>query len=231
MSKIGVALAGCGVKDGSEIHEAVLTLLALSKAGAQYVCMAPNIEQANVINHLTGHVSPSEKRNVLVESARIARGEIQDMKNVKAADLDGLVFPGGYGAVKNLSDFAAKSENASANPESARLVREMVKAGKPVAFLCIAPAVCAAIFRGSDMHAELTIGSDAQTASDWKKWARVIANAPSETLPVQTEHFVHARLHAPQHCGSVRRREKPSRSSSNFAPSAKKCENRRTRRC
>ncbi len=169
MSKIGVALAGCGVKDGSEIHEAVLTLLALSKAGAQYVCMAPNIEQANVINHLTGHVSPSEKRNVLVESARIARGEIQDMKNVKAADLDGLVFPGGYGAVKNLSDFAAKSENASANPESARLVREMVKAGKPVAFLCIAPAVCAAIFRGSDMHAELTIGSDAQTASRLEK--------------------------------------------------------------
>lgn len=169
MKKVGVVLSGCGVMDGSEIHESVLTLLAISRAGAECLCMAPNIDQDSVVNHLTGKVSPGEKRNVLVESARIARGNIQDIKNVKADRLDALIFPGGYGAAKNLSDFAAKGENASANPEAARLVREMVKAGKPVAFLCIAPAICAAIFRGTDLRPELTVGTDPQTASKLEK--------------------------------------------------------------
>lgn len=169
MKKIGVVLSGCGVMDGAEIHESVLTLLAISKNGAEGVCMAPNIEQVHVINHLTGNVAPGEKRNVLVESARIARGQIQDIKNVKASDLDALAFPGGYGAAKNLCDFAAKGENAQANPEVARLVREMVKAQKPVAFLCISPAVCAAIFRGTDVHPKLTIGTDAPTAEKLEK--------------------------------------------------------------
>jgi len=105
MARIGVLLSGCGVYDGSEIHEAVLTLLALDRAGARIVCMAPDIDQYHVINHLTQEVS-NEKRNVLVESARIARGEIKDIREVKAEDIDGLIIPGGYGAAKNLSDFA-----------------------------------------------------------------------------------------------------------------------------
>lgn len=169
VKKIGVVLSGCGVMDGAEIHESVLTLLAISKNGAEAVCMAPNIEQVHVVNHLTGNVSPQEKRNVLVESARIARGQIQDIKNIKASDLDALVFPGGYGAAKNLCDFAAKGENAQAHPEVARLVREMAKAQKPMAFLCISPALCASIFRGTEVHPTLTIGTERQTAEKLEK--------------------------------------------------------------
>ena len=105
--KIGVMLAGCGVFDGSEIHEAVLTLLAVAREGAEAVCMAPDMEQFHVLNHLTQE-EMSQTRNVLVESARIARGEIEDLKDVSAGDLDALILPGGFGAAKNLSDFAIK---------------------------------------------------------------------------------------------------------------------------
>ena len=117
--KIGVLLSGCGVFDGSEIHEAVLTLLALDRAGAQAVCMAPNTDQYHVINHLPQQET-GEKRNVLVESARIARGAIQDLKDVKASDIDGLILPGGFGAAKNLSDFAFKGPDATVHPEVER---------------------------------------------------------------------------------------------------------------
>ncbi len=159
--KIGVMLSGCGVMDGAEIYESVLTLLALSKAGAQAVCMAPDVPQMHVINHLTGQET-SEKRNVLVEAARIARGDIQDVKNVKASDLDALIFPGGYGAAKNLCDFAVKGADCKAQPEVARLAREMHKAGKPLGFICIAPALAAKIFEGEKMT--LTIGHEKEPA-------------------------------------------------------------------
>ncbi|HOV85049.1 MAG TPA: isoprenoid biosynthesis glyoxalase ElbB [Syntrophobacteraceae bacterium] len=162
MPKIGVLLSGCGVYDGSEIHEAVLTLLALDRANAQIVCMAPNVDQAHVINHLTGEVT-GEKRNVLVESARIARGEIRDLKDVKAADLDGLIIPGGYGAAKNLSDFAFKGPDAVVNPEVERLLREMVAANKPVGAICIAPATLTKAL--ADKKPEVTIGTDKDTAA------------------------------------------------------------------
>ena len=106
MKKIGVVLSGCGVYDGAEIHESVITLLAIDRAGAEAVCMAPNVEQMHVVNHLTGEEAAGEKRNVLIESARIARGEIKDISTVKADDIEALVFPGGFGAAKILSSFA-----------------------------------------------------------------------------------------------------------------------------
>lgn len=159
--KIGVILSGCGFKDGAEIHESVCTLLALDRMGVETICMAPNIEQGKVVNHLTGHDAP-EKRNVLVESARIARGKISDIAKVKATDLDALVLPGGYGAALNLSDFAAKGAKASVNTEVARLVREVHKAGKPICAICIAPAVIARVL-GAE-HPVLTIGNDEGTA-------------------------------------------------------------------
>ena len=161
MPKVGVVLSGCGVMDGSEIHESVLTLLALAKAGAQAVCMAPNTEQLHVINHLTGEET-KEKRNVLVESARIARGKIRDLKEVKEKELDALIFPGGYGAVKNLCTFAVDGTDCQVHPEVARLVREVHKAGKPIGALCIAPALVAKIFEGAGIG--LTIGKDKETA-------------------------------------------------------------------
>ncbi|GLI33943.1 isoprenoid biosynthesis glyoxalase ElbB [Desulforhabdus amnigena] len=159
--RIGVILSGCGVFDGSEIHEAVLTLLALGRAGAKAVCMAPNIEQYHVINHLTQQET-NEKRNVLVESARIARGDIKDIKDVKASDIDGLILPGGFGAAKNLSDFAFKGPDATVNPEVKRLLEEMVAAKKPIGAICIAPATLTKAL--SDKKPEVTIGNDVGTA-------------------------------------------------------------------
>jgi len=159
--KIGVLLSGCGVFDGSEIHEAVLTLLALSRAGAEAVCMAPDMEQFHVVNHLTQEVT-GEKRNVLVESARIARGQIMDLADVKESELDGLILPGGFGAAKNLSDFAVRGKEAAVHPGVRALLREMVEKGKPVGAICIAPAVVAGAL--GEKGPELTIGSDEETA-------------------------------------------------------------------
>ena len=160
MKKIGVVLSGCGVFDGAEIHESVITLLAIDRVGAQAVCMAPNVDQMHVINHLTGGEAQGESRNVLVEAARIARGEIKDISTVKADDIDALVFPGGFGAAKNLSSFAVNGENCDVNPEVMRLVKEFAAKQKPQAALCIAPAMMAKIYEGETAKPVLTIGND-----------------------------------------------------------------------
>jgi len=165
MAKIGVVLSGCGVYDGSEIHEAVITLLAIDRAGAEAVCMAPNVAQLHVINHLTGEPAAGESRNVLVESARIARGNIKDLATVKAADIDALMLPGGFGAAKNLCDFAVKGADCSVNPEVARLVREIVAARKPLAAVCIAPALISRVLGADNRAPSLTIGTDPATAA------------------------------------------------------------------
>ncbi|MFN0242523.1 MAG: isoprenoid biosynthesis glyoxalase ElbB [Planctomycetota bacterium] len=164
MVKVGVVLSGCGVYDGSEIHEAVLTLLALDKFGATAICMAPSIDQTSVVNHRTG--KPAEDvRNVLDESARIARGKITDIAKVKAADVDALILPGGFGAAKNLCNFASAGSKARAEPQVARLLREVHKAKKPIAALCIAPTALAAALRDERVHPKMTIGSDEKTAT------------------------------------------------------------------
>ncbi len=159
---VGVLLSGCGVFDGAEIHEAVLTMLALDRADAEIVCMAPDMEQLHVINHLTQNVT-DEKRNVLIESARIARGEIKNIKDIRIFDLDALIMPGGLGAAKNLSDFAVKGKDATVHPEVKRILQEMVAAGKPIGAICIAPATLTKAL--SDKKPEVTIGNDQDTAS------------------------------------------------------------------
>ena len=164
MKKVGVVLSGCGVYDGAEIHESVITLLAIDQAGAQAVCMAPNVDQMHVVNHVTGEEATGEKRNVLVESARIARGEIKDISTVKAEDIDALVFPGGFGAAKNLSSFAVKGENCDVHPEVLRLVKEFAAKQKPQAVLCIAPAMMAKIYEDAPKKPVLTIGNDKETS-------------------------------------------------------------------
>jgi len=165
--KVGVVLSGCGVYDGAEIHESVITLLALDKAGAKIICMAPDVPHMHVINHVKGEPAAEENRNVLIESARIARGEIKNMKDVKAADLDALIFPGGYGAAKNLCTFAVDGVDCKVNPEVERLVKEMHGAKKPIGFICIAPAMAAKIL--SSHQPKLTIGSDPGTAQAIEK--------------------------------------------------------------
>jgi len=165
MARVGVVLSGCGVYDGSEIHESVITLLALDGANADIVFMAPDVEQMHVINHLTGSPSEAERRNVRVESARIARGEVNNIAGIKATDLDALIFPGGYGAAKNLCDFAVKGTDCSVNPDVSRLVVEMHRAGKPVGFVCISPAMAAKIYSEAGVKGvKLTIGTDKETA-------------------------------------------------------------------
>jgi len=163
MKKIAVCLSGCGVFDGAEIHEAVCTLLALDQAGAKAVCCAPDVVQPEVINH--ARRAPSgEKRNVLAESARIARGEIKEVRDVKAADIDGLIFPGGLGAAKNLSTFAADGADCKVNPDVERLVGDMLAAKKPIGAICIAPAMLARSIGKKDLHPKMTIGTDSGVA-------------------------------------------------------------------
>jgi enhancing lycopene biosynthesis protein 2 len=160
--RVGVILSGCGFKDGAEIHESVLTLLALDRAGAEIACFAPDIDQAKVVNHLTGE-DANETRNVLVESARIARGEIADVKTADASTLDALILPGGFGAAMNLCDFAMKGPDADVNADVANLVRAVHAAKKPIGAICIAPALIARVL-GKDGAPTLTIGTDAGTA-------------------------------------------------------------------
>ena len=155
--KIGVLLSGCGVFDGTEIHESVLTLLFIDQAGAEAVCFAPDIPQAQVINHLTQQ-EEKETRNVLVESARIARGEIQNINNVDVAQLDAVILPGGFGAAKNLSEFAFKGPQGEVNKDVVTLLKKIVKSKKPLGALCIAPATVGMALK--EISPELTIGND-----------------------------------------------------------------------
>ncbi|OCJ36987.1 isoprenoid biosynthesis glyoxalase ElbB [Serratia sp. 14-2641] len=156
MKQVAVVLSGCGVYDGVEIHEAVLTLLALDRAGAQAVCFAPDKAQLHVINHLSGEEMP-ESRNVLLESARIARGKIQALSLADAEQLDALIVPGGFGAAKNLSSFATQGAECSVDPDLSKLILEMHKRNKPMGLMCIAPTLLPKVL---DQPLRLTIGND-----------------------------------------------------------------------
>ncbi len=162
MIKVAVVLAGCGVYDGAEINEAVLTLLALEQNGASYQCMAPDIEQMHVINHITGEPSDGEVRNVMVEAGRIARGNIIDLAEANVDDFDALIVPGGFGAAKNLSDFAVAGANLKVQADFLGFAQAMHRAGKPIGLICIAPVMTAAIFGDGT---QCTIGNDADTAA------------------------------------------------------------------
>lgn len=157
--KFAVVLAGSGVYDGSEIHEATLALYAISKNGGEYELFAPNIDQYHVINHITGEEMP-EKRNVLVEAARIARGNIKDLKEFDANQFDTILFPGGFGVAKNLCTFAFKGPDCDVNPDVEKALKAVHEAGKPIGALCIAPALIAKILG----KVEVTIGQDVGTA-------------------------------------------------------------------
>ena len=163
MPRIGVILSGCGVFDGSEIHEAVSILISLDRRGAKTTCMAPGIPQAGTTNHLTKQPEPQPRR-VLDEAARIARGAIRDMATVKADELDALVFPGGFGAVKNLCTFANDGPNCKVNNQVERLLLEMHAARKPIGLACIAPVLAARVFGSKNLRPVLTIGTDRGTA-------------------------------------------------------------------
>lgn len=160
MKKVAIVLAGSGVYDGSEIHEAVLTLFFLDRIGVQSQCFAPDKAQAHVVNHVTGEVDNGDSRNILQEAARIARGKIQSLDKLLAEDWDAVIFPGGFGAAKNLCSFAFDGANCSVDPEVERVLMTFQEAKKPIGILCIAPVMGAKI-----LGAEVTIGNDKDTAA------------------------------------------------------------------
>lgn len=178
--KVAVILAGSGVYDGSEIYESVITLLALDQQDAQVQCFAPNIPQMHVVNHLTGEVAEGETRQVLVEAARLARGQIKDIVEAKADDFDALIIPGGFGVAKNLSDFAVKGADMSVNPQVLALAQSFKAAAKPVGLICITPTLAAAIF-GEGV--QCTIGQDADTAA-------AIETMGGKHVPTQVDEIV-----------------------------------------
>jgi enhancing lycopene biosynthesis protein 2 len=156
--KIAVILSGSGVYDGAEIHESTLTLYAIMKHNAIYSIFAPDINQHNVINHITGQ-EMNEKRNVLIESARIARGQISPLSKFNAEEFDALILPGGFGAAKNLSDFAFNGADCKVNEEVAKAIKKMVSMNKPIGALCISPVILAKVLG----DVQITIGSDEST--------------------------------------------------------------------
>lgn len=189
MKKIAVCLSGCGFLDGAEIHESVLTLLAIDQAGAKAVCCAPDVAQAGVVNHAT-HKPDSAWRNVLVESARIARGDIKNIAEVRAADVDALIFPGGFGAAKNLCTFATDGPNCRVNPDVERLAGEMLAARKPIGAICIAPAMLARIVGRKDLHPKMTIGTDKATAAAMNQMGAVHCDCAVTEMVVDAQHKI-----------------------------------------
>jgi len=176
MKKFAVVLSGNGVYDGAEIHEATMTLYAIMKNGAEYEIFAPDIPQHHVINHITGD-EMKETRNVLIESARIARGNIKALSEFDAADFDAIIFPGGFGAAKNLSSFAFDGTDCTVNADVEKSILAMVKAGKPIGALCISPAIMAKVLEG----AKLTIGSDKGTAEAIEKNSSIVRYSLNST--------------------------------------------------
>ncbi|EKO3580133.1 isoprenoid biosynthesis glyoxalase ElbB [Vibrio metschnikovii] len=186
MKKIAVILSGCGVFDGAEIHESVLALYAIEKQGAQWACFAPNVEQTQVVNHLTGEIM-SETRNVLVESARLTRGKVQDIAELNVQDFDALLLPGGFGVAKNLSNFATKGANCTLNEQVAKVCHAFAQSGKPAGYLCISPALIPLIY---PTGVEGTIGHDQQTANAFNQMGGEHVNCPVDDYVYDQRHNV-----------------------------------------
>jgi len=189
MKKVAVVLSGAGVFDGAEIHESVITLLALDRQGAEIHIFAPNIPQMHVINHYAQQPT-DESRNVLVESARIARGEIKDLAEANAKNFDAVIFPGGFGAAKNLCDFAVKGTDCTVNPAVEKFVTDALKAGKVMGFICIAPALMAKVAGNIDLHPDLTIGTDKGTATAVEKFGAHHVSCPVNDIVVDEKNKI-----------------------------------------
>jgi enhancing lycopene biosynthesis protein 2 len=178
MQKVAVILSGCGYLDGAEIREAVLSLLALDKHSVEVTCLAPDMDQHHVVNHLTGEEA-SEKRNTLVEAARIARGKVSDVAKADAADFDALIIPGGFGVAKNLCNFAFNGSGGEVIAPISKFVKDMHQDKKPIGAICIAPAMMGLLFGNEGV--EVTIGNDEGTAAEIEKTgAKHITKAVNE---------------------------------------------------
>ena len=165
MKEIGVVLSGCGAQDGSEIHEAVITLLSLDRAGAHAKIMAPDMDQLHVINHLSGKTMNSS-RNSLIESSRIARGKIVPISTVKGEDIDAIIFPGGTGMAKNIFNYALVGKDFTIISDVERITIESLKLGKPIGAICIAPVMIAKVLQNMGINGTVTGGYNQQIIED-----------------------------------------------------------------
>ncbi|MCH2227280.1 MAG: isoprenoid biosynthesis glyoxalase ElbB [Candidatus Caenarcaniphilales bacterium] len=188
-NKVLVLLAGSGAKDGSEIREAVLTLTAIEKAGLSFQCTAPNKEQADVVNFIDD-TQMAEKRNVLTESARIARGDILDLSQVKIDDYCALAIPGGFGVAKNLCSFAFEGPKASVDPEAKRIIQDTFKAKKPIMAVCIAPALVALSLQDLQPGIKLTLGQDKDPMEALKAMSAEPCPCPTREFTIDEEHKI-----------------------------------------
>jgi enhancing lycopene biosynthesis protein 2 len=187
MPKFAVILSGCGFKDGAEISEAVLTLLALDTQRIDFQIFAPNIIQDHVTDHLSDQPS-NEKRNVLVESARIARGEITDLKSAHPEDFDGVILPGGFGAATNLCNFATKGPEGKVQEDVKSFLLGMHELKKPIGAICISPALMALLFGAKGV--KVTIGNDEGTANAINKTGASHFNCPVGEIVVDEENKI-----------------------------------------
>ena len=190
MNKVGVVLSGCGHQDGSEIHEAVFTLHALEKAGAEAIIMAPDMDQFHVINHLNGNEDLSESRNILVESARIARGKVVDVASVSGHQLDALIFPGGTGMAKNIFDYSMAGINCTVISDVQRLVVEILEADKPLGAICIAPVMVAKILEFLGRTGTVTGGFNGEINNDIKAMGINTIEVGAEEIVVDKENKI-----------------------------------------
>ncbi len=188
MKKIAVVLSGCGVFDGSEIHEAVLTLLALARAGAESICIAPNLDQKQVIDHNTGEIAEDEYRNVMEEAARISRGKITQMSMLDIDSIDAVIFIGGYGVAKNLSSLAFDGPSYDVDPIVCDLIRKANNMGKALGFMCIAPALAAVAL--GNLGIKLTIGNDKNTATALTGKGATHIECPVDEIVVDKTHKI-----------------------------------------
>ena len=180
--RVGVVLSGCGYLDGAEIQEATCTLLSLDRHGAELVAMAPDVEQLHVVDHVKGAPAEGQQRRVLAEAARIVRGNVVEMSQVSAKDLDALIFPGGFGVAKNLCSFAADGRDMKVLPAVERLARDIRQAGKPSGYICIAPVLAAKLFGGEGV--KVTIGDDRDTAAAIESWGARHVDCKVEEIAV-----------------------------------------------
>ena len=196
--KVAVILSGCGLLDGSEIHEATCTLLNLDKQGVIYQCFAPNKEQAKVVNHFTREIEEGEQRNILVESARIARGNIKDLRDFNTIDFDAVIFPGGSGAVNNLSNFGSMGASCQIDNDVAQIITDCFESKMPIGAICIAPVLLACVL--GKYGVTLTIGTSEksieaieQTGAKHKKCSAIDVVVDKENLLVTTPAYMLAK--------------------------------------
>jgi len=190
MNKVGVVLSGCGHQDGSEIHEAVFTLHALEKAGAEAIIMAPDMDQFHVINHLNGNEDLTESRNILVESARIARGKVVDVASVSGHQLDALIFPGGTGMAKNIFDYSMAGINCTVISDVQRLVVEILEADKPLGAICIAPVMVAKVLEFLGRTGTVTGGFNVEINNDIKAMGINTIEVGAEEIVIDKENKI-----------------------------------------